>query len=263
MFKALSAMNQLIGALVAVAILGVVGVGGWLGYRFFFADRFEAERNEQKLIEQELQIQELTSQLEAASVENQRLVTANRLLKVDARLARLKVINQEGSKEEGNLRTYFSFVEVDEQGNPLDKEKVGSVEGDVVYVDGLVVKYLDEYVEDGDDPMRATSACLFRRIFGEKQQPAEGMPLDPVGNRPAAYRAGYEMSAEERQIWDNFWEIANNPELAKEAGVRAAHGEAPYMQLKPGKTYRIQLRASGGLTIVPEKDQPPPIDRAT
>ena len=99
-------------------------------------------------------------------------------------------------------------------------------------------------------------------MSGEHQKPAEGMPLDPVGARPAAYRAEYEMSAEEQEIWGNFWEIANSPELAEKAGVRAAHGEAPYMQLKPNKTYRIELRASGGLTIVPEKDQPPSIKRA-
>jgi hypothetical protein len=35
-------------------------------------------------------------------------------------------------------------------------------------------------------------------------------------------------------------------------GVRAIHGEAPFIELRPGKTYRIELRASGGLTLVPE-----------
>jgi hypothetical protein len=27
------------------------------------------------------------------------------------------------------------------------------------------------------------------------------------------------------------------------------HGEAPSIELRPGKTYRVELRASGGLTI--------------
>jgi len=284
MLKALNAVNQTIGVLLALAIVAVLSVGGWLGYRFFIAEPQEAEDNVRKVIEQEQQIEELNTQLGAARqeiqtvkadnqrltadnerllAENHRLATANRLLKVDRRVARLKVTGQEGSAEKGDLKTYFSFVEVDQDGKPLGKEKLGSVDGDVAYVDGLVVKYLDKYVEKGDDPMRATSACLFRRIFGEKQQPAEGTPLDPVGGRPAAYHRDYKMSAAARKIWDNFWEIANNPELARKEGVRAAHGEAPYIQLKDKKTYRIELRASGGLTIVPEKDQPPPIDQAT
>ena len=56
----------------------------------------------------------------------------------------------------------------------------------------------------------------------------------------------------ERDLWANFWEYANNPAKAKKAGVRAAHGEAPSIRLQVGKRYRVELRASGGLSIVPD-----------
>jgi hypothetical protein len=59
------------------------------------------------------------------------------------------------------------------------------------------------------------------------------------------------MSDFEKQIWDDFWNIANDPQRAQQLGIRAAHGEAVSVQLRPGKTYRLQLRASGGLTITP------------
>ena len=100
--------------------------------------------------------------------------------------------------------------------------------------------------------MRSTSVCLFRRIFGEHQQPSEGFALDAKGSRPAAYSQGNEMSALERDIWANFWQYANDPARAQKTGIRAAHGEAPSVRLQMGKRYRVELRASGGLTIVAE-----------
>ena len=77
--------------------------------------------------------------------------------------------------------------------------------------------------------------------------------LDAVGSRPAAYRGGEKISELEQKIWDQFWEFANDPAKAREAGVRAAHGEAPSIKLMPGKRYKILLRASDGLTIVTEE----------
>ena len=46
--------------------------------------------------------------------------------------------------------------------------------------------------------------------------------------------------------------VYNDPELAASKGVRAIHGEAPFIELREGKTYRIELRSSGGLSIQAE-----------
>jgi len=64
------------------------------------------------------------------------------------------------------------------------------------------------------------------------------------------------MSDLERDIWAQFWQYANDPTKAETVGVRAAHGEAPFQKLQPGKRYKVLLRSSGGLTFVPE-DLPP------
>ena len=102
------------------------------------------------------------------------------------------------------------------------------------------------------DLERGTSLLLFKRIFGSGQKPDDGYPLDEVGSAPKAYARGGKMSDFERKIWDDFWNIANDSEKAKQLGIRAAHGGAPFMKVEKGKSYRILLRASGDPTIVPE-----------
>jgi hypothetical protein len=133
----------------------------------------------------------------------------------------------------------------------LEEPRVFQIQGDVIYVSSLVVKFTDKHVELGD-PMRSTSVCLFQRAFGESQLPREGFTLDPEGSQPVAYRTGGKPTEFESEIWTRFWEYANDPALAEKAGVRAAHGEAPFQKVLPGKRYKLLLRASGGLTIVPE-----------
>jgi hypothetical protein len=99
-------------------------------------------------------------------------------------------------------------------------------------------------------PDKSTSICLFRRLFGEFQEPHEGYTLDQTGVRPIVY--GHDqMSAFEREIWSRFWEIAAEPDRAAQLGVRAAHGEAVATKLRRGQKYRVTLRASDGLSITP------------
>src|SRR5262249_43775856 len=148
-------------------------------------------------------------------------------------------------------------VELGKDGGAVGERKVFTVEGDTVYVDAWVIKYADDLVEK-NDPLRSTAVCLFRRIFGEFQQPSAGFALDSAGSRPSVYSQGNELSPLERDMWANFWEYANSPSKAQAAGVRAAHGEAPSMRLQPGKRYRVELRSSGGLSIIPEGDAPKP-----
>jgi hypothetical protein len=245
-----------------LAIVTLLGIGGWFGYQTYYADRFALKDAEQKLAEQQAQIVALNADLEAKRREIQRLETAVRLLKVDRRIARITVLSQDGSAAGGDLTTNFSFVELNEDGNPLDAPRQFTVKGDLAYLDAWVVKFADEYVEQGD-PLRATSVCLFRRIFGEAQRPVDGFVLDPVGSQPAAYRTGGLPSEFEQEIWSQFWEYANDADKAQGAGIRAAHGEAPSIKLVPGKRYKVLLRASGGLTVVPEDAPERPADRPT
>ena len=112
----------------------------------------------------------------------------------------------------------------------------------------LDAEFDDRFVEAGD-ALRGTAICLFRRLFGENQSPSDGVPIDPAGEQPLVYAGDEPPPPLHRDLWNRFWEYANDPDLARERGVRAIHGEAPFIELRPGKRYRVELRASGGLTI--------------
>lgn len=249
--KLLQTLNNLIGALVSIAVLAFLAVVVWFGYETFYV-RQSLQRD---LLAKDQEIQRLGKELEAKQREIARLETAVRLLKVDYRLAYLDVLEQQGAEKEGNLHTTLRFTEVDQQGNPLQRREF-TIQGDIVHVDGLVVKFDDRSIEEAD-PLRSTSLFLFKRVYGDKQKPEEGFSIDRQGAQPAAYATGRPMSDFEREIWDKFWEYANDAEKQAKAGIRAAHGQGVYQKVIPGKRYRLQLRASDGLSLVPE-DGPKP-----
>lgn len=240
-------------AVLGLAIVAAVFFGMFLVYHAFVASSSRVLMGENLQLKQ--QLDELKKQLDALQRENQRLNTALRLLKVDHRVAQIDVLSQEGSAEKGDLATHFTFVELDRDGNALEQPRQFRVAGDLVYIESWVVKFGDEYVEQGD-PLRSTSLCLFRRVFGEAQRPVDGYSLDRSGAQPTAYRTGHEPSELEQEIWSRFWELANDPDEAQKLGVRVVHGEAPFQKVVPSKRYKVLLRASGGLSITPE-DLPP------
>ena len=51
---------------------------------------------------------------------------------------------------------------------------------------------------------------------------------------------------------------ANCVEGAKEHGVRAIHGDAPYMRMEPDRVYEICLRSTGEVIITPGTLLAPP-----
>ena len=118
----------------------------------------------------------------------------------------------------------------------------------MVYVDYLTVTFDDKYIEQSDLD-RSTAIALFQRIFGEHQEPIKGQRLDDVGTRPTAYARGTPMSDFEKKIWDDFWLIANDPARARELGIIAIHGDGLSMRVQPGKTYEIDLRATGDMSF--------------
>lgn len=250
MFKAVSALNNMLGAIISLIILGLLAIGGWLGARTFVFDKWTRETLESTVSEQKVEIEKLSRNLETQRLEIQRLETALKLLKVDHRVAQIDVLKQ-SRDESGELVTTFSFVEVDAQGKPLYAPRIFTIKGDKVYIDARVVKFTDESVEEAE-PFRSTSLALFNRVFGEYQQPSDGFALDPPGSQPIAYRTAGEPSEFEKEIWERFWEYSNNPEEAHKKGIRAAHGEAPSQKLVPGKRYKLELRSSGGLSFQPE-----------
>ena len=131
-----------------------------------------------------------------------------------------------------------------------DRRRKFEIEGDRIYVECLVAKFDDKYVEQADLD-RATAICLFQRIFGEYQEPHEGFELDPIGSSPTSYARGGKISEFEQQIWNDFWNLASDREKAASLGIRAAHADAPSIRVRKGMTYELELRATGEFTLRP------------
>jgi hypothetical protein len=212
------------------------------------------------------EIQRLGSELEARATEIRRLESvvaekerlvralelANRLLKVQHRVARIEVLAQGAAADAPErVRTTVRFTEFGADGEPLAPGQELTVEGKQVYVESLVIQFEDRYVEQGD-ALRGTSLCLFRRLFGEDQKPSAGVPLDSAGQQPLAYGGDTSADPVHRALWERFWDYANDPALARELGVRALQGEAPFVEARVGRSYRLELRAAGGLVIEAE-----------
>ncbi|MGN6136911.1 MAG: hypothetical protein ACTHOU_20710 [Aureliella sp.] len=235
--------NATVRTVLMAGVAGLLGYGGYLGYSRF-------NKHERALATANAQVARLTGELKEKTEQLEKLETSLRLLKTDQRLARLDVLAIDRDEKENAIKSRLRFVELSPAGDPISTGKYIELPGDVVYVDNWIIKFDDKYVERAD-LQRGTSLCLFRRIFSEHQKPTDGVSLDEVGMRPQAYARGGQMSQFERRLWSDFWQFANDPEKAAEMGIRAANGEAVSIQVREGRSYGIELRASGGLSIKP------------
>ena len=263
--ESVSTINSTLRTILTFAIVGMVGWACWFGYTTYQAPRIALEKKQQELEStlanldaslkreksKDKEINTLNTEVATQKKEIVRLDTSVRLLKVDHRLAEIRVIRLEEDEDKTKppIAT-ISFVEVNDEGAPIGEPRLITLEGDMVYVECLVAKFEDRYIEQSALD-RSTSICIFQRMFGEFQEPSEGFELDKIGARPNAYHQDGEISEFEKKIWDDFWNIANDPKKARQLGIRAAHSETPGIKIREGKTYRLMLRSSGGLSITP------------
>lgn len=170
------------------------------------------------------------------------------------RVAEVRVLDQiragevvNGKPAESTITT-IEFVELDREQHPLPARRF-IISDEVVYFDALVVKFEPEFVGAADE-LRGKSLLLFRRIFGEHQQPAEGYMIDPGGQVPDVYRVDPEPSEFEKEIWRRFWNYATDIELARQAGVRVAQGEAVYKPMRRAQVWTLTLSNTGDLNLI-------------
>lgn len=263
----MSGVSGFMRVVVSFGWLALVGGSAWMGYQYLNQDRARdellvehrraLEEKDRLLAEHATQIGDLEddldvkqAELEESQEEVEHLDLSLKLMKVSKRVAQLAILDKTEDPETGVVVTKVKFMEVDAEGVPIGGSRTFELQGDLVYIDAWVVKFDDALVEEAD-PLRSTSMCVFRRIFGEHTKPADGVPLDKDGARPLAYGGGEPESEFESEIWSNFWELANDPTRAEELGIRAIHGEAPSMKVQKGKIYRLSVRASGGLDFTP------------
>jgi hypothetical protein len=244
-------------------LLAGVGFGGWKAYSLYYQPQKELAAKQRDLdavssklkqasldlVASKKQVDALVADIELKNEAIAKLETANGLLKLRHRIAQLRVIDQQDDAETGRPRTEIEFFEVNEEGAPInDRRQKFVIDGDRVYVECLLAKFDDKYIE-ANDLDRRTAICLFQRIFGEHQEPQDGFEIDQVGSAPTSYARGGEMSEFEKRIWQDFWTLANDPAKAAELGIRAAHADAPSIRVTKGGLYELELRTTGDFTF--------------
>jgi hypothetical protein len=182
---------------------------------------------------------------------NKRLKQAISTLTTEEQIGYAKVVRQE--VRDGALYTTVRFVET-ARGNPLKTvlEKEYEVAGDIIYFDALIVTFSDQAVMDGKE----RSLYLWRRVYGERQSPADGFAIEEKGAAPARYAdlLGRLRVKERKIFWSAIWDLANDPEALRRHGIKAVYGNAVYKKLRPGLIYVFKISPSGQLypETVPE-----------
>jgi len=174
--------------------------------------------------------------------ENQRLRSAlDNLSQVEA-IGYAKVVDQNTVK--GFTTTTIKFVATDpDDPTEVQLEQIHQVKGEVVYFDLLIVNFSDELVRDGD----RSALYLWRRIFGSRDTPEDGLVIEPPGSQPERYaEINRALDLDERAVfWDEIWTLANNPNRLKHLGITAVEGKAAYRRVEPGLIYTFNLKADG------------------
>ena len=183
--------------------------------------------------------------------ENEQLKTAINNLSREEQIGYAKVLSQE--TRDGQLYTKLLFVEAD----PTDftkhlLRKEFEIEGDVVHFDTLIVTFSGNLVMDGTE----RAMYMWRRVYGEKQPPEQGFPIEVEGKPSPRYvQLCEKLSIEESQLfWDEIWALSNNPKRLEHLGIKAVYGNDVYRQLKPGLIYIFKVSSTGALypEIIPD-----------
>jgi hypothetical protein len=179
--------------------------------------------------------------------ESLRLTTFVKLLEHTERRAQLQVTAQTVNAQ-GETVNHLRFTELNPQGGVVGTQRDLEIIGEEVYVDTLVIKFEDHFVEEGD-PLKGKALLLFRRIFTNRVKPDDGYILDKDGVPPEIYAGKSTPNPFERDLWSRFWVVANSEELAKKLGVKAMHGQAVYGRLVLNMVYTLEMRSTGELVI--------------
>ncbi len=248
-------INSVMRTLMLLGVTGAVGYGGWFGYENYVRPGFEANQAIADLELMKAEFEAQSEEMKRISAVNERLETSLKLLKVDRRIANVKVM-EKGFDEAGQPYMEVRFTEVNEQGDPVGSPRDFTLRGEKFYIDGWVATFEDKYVENADE-LRAASMFVFKSIYGDAERPRDGQRLDTqtVSQGPPGIYNSQRKNQFEQKIWSDFWKVCNNRKLQKELGIRASQGEASYLEAEEGKTYQVSIRASGGMNLTPVDQQ--------
>lgn len=180
--------------------------------------------------------------------QNEKLKSAINNLTAEEQIGYATLLSPKTAKD-GRIYSEVRFVQ-SAAGYPKQITSVESftVIGDVVHFDALIVKFNNELVQRG----KQHALYIWRRIYGDSQQPDKGLPIEQPNSAPERY---YEISKtlriDERKVfWKAIWDLANEPEKLSKHGVSAVFGNAIYCQMQSGKVNLFKINSSG--QIYPE-----------
>lgn len=260
-----SALASFFGSMVGKVVMGAVIGGAILGVGYmFFKNLNEAklraieERNQARVERDQAlgRVADMERQVTAARDELQSRQLRLALTRVTRRLARIDVLGERQATRNGRPTTekLIRFREVEERVVDGRRQEVtiGPVverwlPGSEVFVDGRVIQFDQDYVERGDN-LRGSSLAFLERLYTDELAPDEGITLDQRGQRPSAYGA----AASDDSVWTRFWELMHDREEQQRRGILTMMGQAVNMRTDVGRSYKIEIRASGGMSFTPD-----------
>lgn len=251
----LKTANSVVRTGIFLVLTGCVGYGGYLGYDNYIKPGIDAKQTQAKLEQLQTQLNDQQVELENSIKERDRLNTSIQLLKIDERLANVEIL-EKSTNAEGEPTLQVRFTEYNKFGDQIGSARDFELRGDVMYLDCWLVTFDDKYVEEADE-LRSASMCVFKSIYGDIDGPVGAQSLDAESEDgfPQIYSAADGQRSEfASKIWSDFWRVANDEQAQQELGIRAAHGQANYIRAVPGKSYKFNVRASGGGSLEPANE---------
>src|SRR4029078_12962243 len=98
----------------------------------------------------------------------------------------------------------IQFIEWDHEGRALPARNF-VVRDDVIFFDALVIKFDPQRVATGDG-LRGRSIALFRRVYGEHENPSDGQSIDATGLVPGVFRDDREANPFQPKLWAGCFE---------------------------------------------------------
>ena len=238
MANTLANFANLVRGLASLAFVGLLGGGGWIVYQTY-NERIELDRA----------LAAKTAEIERLEAENDKLALALRLLKVDHRVAQIDVLDQQLGAEPPT--TTFQFTELSGDGQTIGKPKEFTIKGDVVYLDAWVIKY-------SDDLVRKPTRCAPLRFVCSVAY------LANISSRATVFRStrsGRDPRLTARAMRCRRSSVTSG-KISGAMPTTPAKPSVPECALRTAKrhrsassrasVYRIELRASAGLSIVAE-----------
>lgn len=189
-------------------------------------------------------VRQLSAQVDELSREKARLVAYAERLSASRRVAQVHVVVQREDPQGGTVNTLL-WQEIGADG-VIGEPRLLKARGTLVYFEALVIKFEHVYVGQGDE-QRGTSLAMFRRVFGDRQAPESVPDLDR--SAPPAQWDSDVSAGHQAELWQRFWDLADDPHLAATYGVRVAQVEAPAVRLRAGQIWEVRLDAGGGLNL--------------